>query len=51
MTNVHVRRATAADADAIGRLLDQLGYPIATADVPARIDRLIDDGRAAVLVA
>jgi GNAT superfamily N-acetyltransferase len=51
MTNVHVRPATVADADAIGRLLDQLGYPTASAEVPARLDRLIDDGRAAVMLA
>ncbi len=50
-TALRVRRATAADADVIARLLSQLGYPTDSADVPVRLDRLTGNDRAAVLLA
>ena len=45
-----VREALAADADAVARLLSQLGYPTASSDVPERLNRL-SGGRSVVLVA
>lgn len=51
MTATQVRRATAADAEAIARLLTQLGYPITPSDVPHRLDRLGVRDRAVVLLA
>ncbi len=51
MAEIRLRRATAADADAIAGLLTQLGYPAATADVPRRLERLTAGGRAVVLLA
>jgi GNAT superfamily N-acetyltransferase len=50
-TWVDVRPATAADAAAIARLLDQLGYPTDVADVPARLERLAHGPRGTVLLA
>jgi GNAT superfamily N-acetyltransferase len=46
-----IRPATPVDAEAIARLLDQLGYPTPPADVPARLARATGDGRGVVLVA
>ena len=40
MTNVVMRTATAADADAMSSLLGQLGYPVSPEDMPARLARL-----------
>ena len=51
MTESKIRRATASDAAAIARLLDQLGYPTTDDDVPRRLDRMIVDGRTRVLLA
>jgi N-acetylglutamate synthase-like GNAT family acetyltransferase len=51
MTQFQIRRAGAADADAIARLLDQLGYPTENADVPRRLDQLMNHHRGAVLLA
>ena len=51
MAELHVRQATAADAEAIAKLLDQLGYPTESADVPERLDRLTRHGGACVLLA
>lgn len=51
MTELQIRRAAAADADAIARLLDQLGYPTEIADVPRRLDQLVSHHRGAVLLA
>jgi len=51
MTDIHVRRAQPADAERIANLLTQLGYPTATDDVPVRLSRMTDGGRAAVFVA
>jgi predicted N-acetyltransferase YhbS len=46
-----IRPATPADAEAIAHLLDQLGYPTSTADVPDRLARATGHGRGVVLVA
>jgi GNAT superfamily N-acetyltransferase len=51
MSEIRVRRASPADADAIACLLGQLGYPTESADVPARLDRLVVNHRGAVLLA
>lgn len=51
MSEIKIRRANAADADAIARLLDQLGYPTESADVPGRLERLVVNHRGAVLLA
>jgi N-acetylglutamate synthase-like GNAT family acetyltransferase len=51
MNALQIRQATPADADAIARLLGQLGYPTDDAVVPERLDRLQRNHRAAVLVA
>jgi GNAT superfamily N-acetyltransferase len=51
MNQLFIRRATAADAMAVSRLLDQLGYPTEHADVPGRLDRLMSNHRGAVLLA
>jgi GNAT superfamily N-acetyltransferase len=51
MTELHIRRAEAGDANAIAGLLDQLGYPTAQAEVPGRLERFERDRRAAILVA
>jgi len=51
INQIEMRKATTADADAIAGLLDQLGYPTTSAQVPARLDRLAGGGRATVLVA
>ena len=45
-----VRRAVATDAQAIALLLDQLGYPTAAEDIPARVAS-IEQERGTVLVA
>ena len=46
-----MRRATPADADVIARLISQLGYPVPAGDMPARLERVADGDRAAVLLA
>ena len=51
MNELQIRQATGADADAIARLLGQLGYPTENASVPGRLDRLMGHHRAAVLLA
>lgn len=51
MTELTIRRAAAADADAIAGLLEQLGYPTESRDVPGRLERLAADPRIAVLLA
>src|SRR5690349_15549101 len=45
-----IRRATYQDADAIGELLGQLGYPATAVDVDRRL-RLLDKSDNAILVA
>lgn len=51
MTDFQVRRATAGDADAIARLLTQLGYPAEATEASGRLDRMMTNDRAAVLLA
>ena len=51
MTELTIRHAEVADADAIARLLDQLGYPTEDAEVPERLNRLRANHRAVVLLA
>jgi N-acetylglutamate synthase-like GNAT family acetyltransferase len=51
MPVLQVRRATAADSDAIADLLTQLGYPTGSADVPGRLEGVASDRRAVVLLA
>jgi GNAT superfamily N-acetyltransferase len=48
---LHIRDATPVDAQAMARLLDQLGYPTGSADMPGRMDRFANGGRAAILLA
>lgn len=51
MNDIHIRPATSSDAGAIARLLAQLGYPTKSADVPERLERLMVDDRAVILLA
>lgn len=51
MSELAIRRAEVADADVIARLLDQLGYPTESAEVPERFNRLHANHRAVVLLA
>jgi GNAT superfamily N-acetyltransferase len=51
MGEIQIRRAGADDAEAVAGLLGQLGYPTETAEVPARLERMGADGRAAVFLA
>ena len=51
MSALAIRLADVADADAIARLLDQLGYPTEYVEVPERLERLRANHRAAVLLA
>jgi GNAT superfamily N-acetyltransferase len=46
---VRLRDATAADANAIAALLEELGHPTSAADVPARLAAVVRDGGAALL--
>lgn len=48
---LEIRVATDSDSEAIARLLDQLGYPASTAEIPTRLDRLSQADRAAVFLA
>ena len=48
---LRVRPAERSDADALARLCTQLGYPAQPADMPARIERLVNDASASALVA
>jgi len=50
-TDLATRSAAPRDADAIARLLGELGYPTAPEQVPARLERLSSDARAVVIVA
>lgn len=45
----HLRATTAADADAIARLLAQLDHPTPAAEVPARLAAVQAEGGAAVV--
>lgn len=46
-----VRAAASSDAQAIARLLDQLGYPVDAVEIPARLGRVSKGNRAAVFLA
>lgn len=46
-----IRNARPADAPAIARLLDQLGYPCPPAEVPQRLERFAGGRHSEVLVA
>lgn len=48
---IQIRNAASGDADAVAKLLVQLGYPSTPADVTARLDRLTSEGGHQVLVA
>jgi GNAT superfamily N-acetyltransferase len=48
---LEIRVATDSDSEAIARLLDQLGYPANTAEIPTRLDRLSQADRAEVFLA
>ncbi len=49
MTAIRVRPAAASDAEAMARLLGDLGYPTSARDVPERLDRVNGDGGAVYL--
>ncbi|HEY1952456.1 MAG TPA: GNAT family N-acetyltransferase [Gemmatimonadaceae bacterium] len=51
MDSLRIRRATAADAAALGRLMGQLGYPTEADEIPARLEKLDARPGTAVLVA
>ncbi len=51
MTSLHIRLAAATDADAVARLVHQLGYPTDGVDMWRRVERMAADGRAVALVA
>lgn len=44
-----IRRAAAADAPALARLLEQLGYPTSPAEIPARLEALDREGGVALV--
>ena len=46
-----IRAPSASDASALGSLLGQLGYPADARDVPRRLTRLAERGRAVAFVA
>jgi GNAT superfamily N-acetyltransferase len=48
---MQVRRAQEGDAEALAALLAALGYPVAPAELPARLDRFVTRGNGQVLVA
>lgn len=48
---VQIRSATTADAAAIARLIEQLGYPDAGAHFESRLEHMLASDRAAVLLA
>jgi GNAT superfamily N-acetyltransferase len=48
-SSVHVRDATASDADAIAALLAELDHPVASADVPSRLAAVLSDHGAVLL--
>jgi GNAT superfamily N-acetyltransferase len=51
VTDVRIRRATAADGAAISELLGQLGYPADASAIPGRLERMSGHERAAIFVA
>jgi GNAT superfamily N-acetyltransferase len=46
---IHLRDATAGDADAIATLLSELGHPTSSADVPSRLAAVLNDHGAVLL--
>lgn len=50
-SELSIRRAGPADADAVASLVTQLGYPVAAAEIPGRLERFAADPRAVVLLA
>jgi GNAT superfamily N-acetyltransferase len=46
---IHLRDATATDADAIATLLSELGHSTASADVPSRLAAVLNDHGAVLL--
>jgi GNAT superfamily N-acetyltransferase len=48
---IEVRDASAADSTSLAGLLAQLGYPVPAAELPARLERLREQGNGQVLVA
>lgn len=51
MNAITIRAATDSDAEAVARLLTDLGYPTSATDVPGRRARLTAGGRGAILLA
>lgn len=47
--DIHVRDATAADAESIAALLAELGHPIAGAEIPSRLAAVSNDHGAVLL--
>jgi GNAT superfamily N-acetyltransferase len=48
---IRIREATRDDADVIARLVGELGYPAASAEIPPRLDALKRSGTAVAFVA
>jgi GNAT superfamily N-acetyltransferase len=48
---IEVRDASAADSTSLAGLLAQLGYPVPAPELPARLERLREQGNGQVLVA
>jgi GNAT superfamily N-acetyltransferase len=51
MNQLSIREARPTDADALAPLVAQLGYPIESAAMPARVSRVIADANTRALVA
>lgn len=49
MPDVQIRNATADDSPSIAALLSQLGYPADSAEMPARLSRMLKHGGSVVL--
>ena len=49
MSDVGIRRAESADANALAPLLAELGYPCEASEIPSRLDALVAEGSAALL--
>ena len=51
MDSLRIRQAAPEDAAALGRLLDQLGYPTNAAEIPKRLENVHERPGTTVLVA
>jgi len=51
MSDLVIRAPRADDAESLARLVTQLGYPAATDDIPARLERFYADAGARAFVA